>query len=243
MKQHGYWHTTNQLPAIGFNIRLTKILSGLLVDQPLTSSNTTVFPQTTAQNWRVTFSYSQPLRIAEIGLDLSPGSTVEQATLRFLAQPNKSYRIFSDPAYFVDTNRTESVLFNNISNQTTRTLPPAQQSPFFQERDWDGDGVLDTNDNCQYHPNPTQQDENSNSKGDACEDFDGDNVVNSEDNCPDEPNRNQQDTDADGIGDQCDPDESRLTEKYAWLPWTGIVLGFGIVLGLLKITMRENTKL
>ena len=52
-------------------------------------------------------------------------------------------------------------------------------------------------------------------------------VVNSQDNCVNEPNRNQRDTDSDGIGDVCDQEESRITEKYPWIPWLGI--GFEIV--------------
>lgn len=79
--------------------------------------------------------------------------------------------------------------------------------------------------------------------GDACEDFDTDGVMNTTDNCPEHPNQLQQDTDGDTIGDHCDGAESRLVEQLPFLPWIGIVLGFGIVILLLKVTMHtENPK-
>jgi hypothetical protein len=68
----------------------------------------------------------------------------------------------------------------------------------------------------------------------VCDDFDRDGVMNSADNCPEDTNRNQSDVDADGIGDVCDPEESRITERYAWLPWVGIGLA-GIVLVVLFV--------
>ena len=78
-----------------------------------------------------------------------------------------------------------------------------------------------------------------NGRGDACDDFDRDGVINSKDNCPNNPNRNQLDTDGDGIGDVCDREESRVTERYPWLPWLGIGFVALVLLGLFVMVARE----
>ncbi len=74
--------------------------------------------------------------------------------------------------------------------------------------DRDGDGVLDSSDNCPDTPNPTQTDTNGNGKGDPCDvdpnDRDSDGVVNAADNCPDHFNPSQVNSDADPQGDACD---------------------------------------
>jgi hypothetical protein len=58
--------------------------------------------------------------------------------------------------------------------------------------DSDGDGVVDTQDNCPQAANPQQEDADSDGVGDVC------------DNCPNTPNPDQADADGDGIGDACD---------------------------------------
>lgn len=55
-----------------------------------------------------------------------------------------------------------------------------------------GDGVLDSIDNCPKKINTDQKDTDSDGLGDAC------------DNCPKKSNKNQQDTDGDNVGDVCD---------------------------------------
>jgi len=59
-------------------------------------------------------------------------------------------------------------------------------------KDTDGDGVVDSLDNCPTVPNPTQLDTDGDHVGDAC------------DNCPTVANPTQADADADGVGDACD---------------------------------------
>ena len=74
--------------------------------------------------------------------------------------------------------------------------------------DTDGDGVLDSVDNCPLDVNPGQENEDGDSQGDACDwelpDSDNDSVDDLVDNCPDVPNPGQQDADGDGTGDACD---------------------------------------
>ncbi|MCB9551917.1 MAG: thrombospondin type 3 repeat-containing protein [Myxococcales bacterium] len=102
--------------------------------------------------------------------------------------------------------------------------------------DLDGDGVLDTADNCPADANANQLDTDGDDDGDACDDdddndgipdlteiangsnprstdSDGDGVLDQNDNCPIIANGaaqapdNQVDLDGDGRGDACDPDD------------------------------------
>ena len=74
--------------------------------------------------------------------------------------------------------------------------------------DDDGDGIIDSEDNCPLVPNPDQQDSDGDGIGDLCEqDTDGDGIEDDLDNCPNIPNPDQQDYDNDGAGDPCDDDD------------------------------------
>lgn len=76
--------------------------------------------------------------------------------------------------------------------------------------DLDGDGVANATDNCVHVANVSQDDEDMDGVGDACEpvippaDADGDGVPDATDNCVDAPNPDQADVDADGVGDACE---------------------------------------
>ncbi|MDO1502229.1 thrombospondin type 3 repeat-containing protein [Winogradskyella maritima] len=70
--------------------------------------------------------------------------------------------------------------------------------------DNDGDGIINSDDNCINTPNPDQADSDNNGIGDVCQDTDGDGVLDSDDNCPNTSNANQTDSDGDGIGDACE---------------------------------------
>ncbi len=88
------------------------------------------------------------------------------------------------------------------------------------ESDSDGDGVLDTIDNCPTVANADQADSDGDSIGDACDtdsdpDSDGDGVPDTIDNCPTVANADQLDSDGDGDGDACDipiPDPFEFTK-------------------------------
>jgi hypothetical protein len=96
--------------------------------------------------------------------------------------------------------------------------------------DYDGDWVIDLEDNCSLFPNGTQTDDDLDFKGNVCDncpfrsnpdqadcngdgvgnacdgasDCDGDLHADEDDNCPEVPNPTQADGDADGLGDACD---------------------------------------
>ena len=77
-----------------------------------------------------------------------------------------------------------------------------------EDGDMDGDGIVDSEDNCIETPNPDQKDTDNDGIGDICDDdLDGDGVANSYDNCPNIANADQKDTDNDGQGDSCDEDK------------------------------------
>lgn len=201
------------------------------------------FPETTSRIWIITFSFSQPLRISELRLTQDNATVTTARAVRFLAQPGHPYRIYFDPdrpARPVATGEGA----NLASAKDIRVVPagPFQNNPEYVIADSDGDGVPDIRDNCVSVANQDQQDLNTNERGDACDDFDQDGIINNTDNCPNNPNRDQRDTDGDKQGDVCDKEESRLTERYAWIPWVGIGFAAAVVITLLALTARTPKK-
>jgi 6-phosphogluconolactonase (cycloisomerase 2 family) len=79
---------------------------------------------------------------------------------------------------------------------------------FARETDTDGDGVINTADNCPFTSNPSQTDTDGDAQGDACDaDDDDDTVGDGSDNCPLNANASQTNTDGDAQGDACDADD------------------------------------
>lgn len=79
--------------------------------------------------------------------------------------------------------------------------------------DDDNDGVLDSNDNCQFQANANQADNDADGLGDACDnDDDNDGVLDGYDNCQFTANPGQEDIDNDGMGDICDTVEINVSE-------------------------------
>lgn len=198
------------------------------------------FPRTTSNRWQITFSYGQPLRISELRLNQDNAAKSNTRAIRFLAQTSHSYRVYFDP------DRSAKVPVGEAGNLVSAqdalvTLPAASQSnPNYIIADIDNDGAPDIRDNCVSISNPDQQDINNNGRGDVCDDFDQDGLINSKDNCPDNPNRDQRDVDSDGTGDICDKEESRITERYPWIPWVGIGFAAVVLIVLLVLTARTT---
>ncbi|MBL6974462.1 MAG: thrombospondin type 3 repeat-containing protein [Deltaproteobacteria bacterium] len=76
------------------------------------------------------------------------------------------------------------------------------------DTDDDDDGILDEPDNCQFVPNPKQENYDFDSWGDACDDDDdNDEIPDVEDNCPQVQNPGQENADDDEKGNVCDEDD------------------------------------
>jgi len=197
------------------------------------------FPQTTSNAWTVVFNYSQPLRISEFRLNQENADKYNLKAIRFLAQPQHSYRIYFEPDRSSNIYVGESGNLSSAKDIFQLSSALTQNNPYYTIADIDNDGIPDINDNCVSLSNPDQKDINNNGRGDVCDDFDGDGVININDNCPDIPNYNQKDTDSDKIGDVCDKEESRITEKYPYLPWLGIGSAAIVLIILLFLTAKS----
>lgn len=205
------------------------------------NSSVILFPQYTSAHFQVVFYHTQPLRITEMKF-VENQSTYTAKYLRFLARPGYSYQIFKDADGYVPYQYIPEAGNLYADNANTKEIKDILfiRNGLYVAPDQDRDTIIDSADNCITLANTDQQDINKNNKGDACEDFDVDGIVNIQDNCPGTPNTLQQDTDSDGKGDHCDPEESRLIEQWKFLPWLGIVVGFGIVILLFKLTIQRT---
>lgn len=209
----------------------------ILASQKMTSNNI-YFPVTNADKWLITFTYGQPLRIVEI--TLQQNDKISNQGLRFLAQPNNKYVIYFNPDRYINIPVAES---GNLSSNDGVIIVPdidSQNNSSYVLADTDSDSVPDIRDNCVNIDNFDQVDVNGNGRGDACDDFDKDAILNINDNCPNAPNRDQIDSDHDGLGDVCDTEESRLTEKYKFIPWLGIGLALITIIILFAITYKKK---
>jgi len=202
------------------------------------------FPETVAKRWVVTLEYYQMLSISDIQFN-NLFDTTSKKSLRFLALPNNKYKIYLNPELSIQNYADyaeKSNLYSATDTKYTGFLDVVDNSMFVPS-DYDNDGIRDSKDNCKVVYNPNQEDIDKNGVGDVCDDNDHDGVINSVDNCINVSNYNQKDTDGDKIGDSCDPDESRITEKYPWIVWSGIGCASVVFIGLLFVAgqkMRKN---
>lgn len=203
------------------------------------NSNSIVFPKTSAKEWTISLTYGQPLRITELVFHEEGVGVVASRALRFLAQPNHNYRMYFDADRSVHMSVGEAGNLRSDTDVIRLASLKTEANGGYVLADTDGDNIPDIRDNCLSRANTDQLDINTNGRGDACDDFDKDGIINSIDNCPDEPNYNQADIDGDKIGDICDKEESRITEKYGWLPWAGMGFAGLVLLVLFTVTARS----
>lgn len=206
-------------------------LKTVVATKKMTSSVVT-FPEVTAQEWLVTFTYAQPLAITELTLKADDENSWFKNSVRFLAQPGENYQLYINPDRSVRTAVSEAGNLTNDTNVVKVDASPSFNNPHYTPSDIDGDGVPDSIDNCVNVPNLDQIDIDNNGLGDTCDDFDRDGILNPQDNCPNLPNRDQADEDGDGIGDVCDDAESRFTEQHSWIPWLGMGVATAILIFL-----------
>jgi hypothetical protein len=212
----------------------------LLVSRLKLEQTSARFPKTRSDRWIVDLEYIQPLRIVELRLITENESADTSRTIRFLAQPEHAYRIYFDPDRPATAPTREAGDLRG--DKDVRRIESAEsfENSEYVIADSDGDGIPDINDNCVFVANSNQADEDGNGRGDAFDDFDRDGIINSLDNCPNHPNHDQKDSDFDGIGDACDEQESRMTERHAWIPWVGIGLAALVLITLFVITARKS---
>jgi hypothetical protein len=188
------------------------------------SGDRAVFPQMMAQKIEVEFEYYQTLRFTEVGA----GANFEESNkIRFIYEPGRSYVLYTDARGEGSAPNPNIDLFSKTAQSLT--LGDPSDSPRYIEPDTDRDLIPDVRDNCPTVANFDQADNDKNGTGDICDDYEFDGVPTYMDNCPTVANADQVDTDKDGKGDACDGEESRITEKYPWMPW--------VVMGLVFLTL------
>jgi len=211
-----------------------------VVNTKTLKSPTVRWPETVGQTWRMTLTHAQPLRLREIVLSDSAVTSETSHTIRFLAQPGRSYTVYINPDRYVEAHSGDIPDVTTDSDVRIIENVTWQPNPMYQPADIDTDGVPDLFDNCVRLSNPDQTDIDQNGRGDACDDFDRDSILNQTDNCPTEPNRQQLDTDGDGLGDACDTEESRFTERYSWVPWVGMGAAASVLALLFIVVARQS---
>jgi len=227
--------------ALPSSVEIRAMVNGqnrIVVANQRMNQETVRFPQTISNQWIITFTFGQPLRISELVLNQDNVTRSNTRVIRFLAQPTHQYRIYLNSDRSVIAPVGEAGNLVSVKDVLKVSSVSSQDNASYVISDIDADKIPDIRDNCVSVANPDQLDVNKNERGDVCDDFDQDGLINSKDNCPDNPNANQADVDNDKIGDACDKEESRITEKHKWLPWVGMGFAGLVLVVLFAITAR-----
>lgn len=140
----------------------------------------------TAPDTQKTATYRIPMLASPVQVDIRLGSHAANNPLRY-QNPHATQAKLPDGVTLVNT------------AYVTFALTP------IVDGDSDGDGLLNSVDNCPGVANPGQENNDGDAEGDICDDDDdNDGVPDTMDNCPIDANFDQADADFDGLGDVCD---------------------------------------
>jgi hypothetical protein len=182
-------------------------------DPGLDTGATYVFARSTDGQWILYTKLAAP---AAQSADLFGGSLALSNGVAVATAPGRAGNTGAAYIFAVggDCNHTASPDLCDIAMELS---PDANNNglPDECELDYDGDGVVDVDDNCPVVYNPDQADYDDDHVGDVCdncsevpnpyqEDVDGDGYGDVCDNCPTAYNPLQRDSDLDGVGDACE---------------------------------------
>lgn len=133
-------------------------------------------------------------------------SDIHDKLSEFGSIPGVFYVRFSYTLNGVETFGNEIKL--NLETETFADYCAVHPDDYSCGQDTDGDGIINSQDNCPSVGNANQLDSDGDGLGDACDidqiDTDQDGVPDKNDNCPNDKNADQLDTDKDGLGNVCD---------------------------------------
>ena len=150
-----------------------------------------------------------------------------EVKLYFTAEPNQRYKVL-----YGDQNLDNKRFKSRISAPQDTDLQFGFSTPVFNSlapEDFDGDTILNEDDNCPTISNKSQTDQDNDRIGDPCDnavevknfsqlDVDRDGVADLIDNCKLMPNPDQKNRDNDAFGDECD---NAYASESVFEKWTG----------------------
>jgi hypothetical protein len=171
-----------------------------------------------------------------------------EVKLYFTAEPDQRYKVL-----YGDDNLNNNRFKSRVSEAQESDLQYGFSTPEFNAfaaEDFDGDTILNIDDNCPLVSNKSQTDQDEDRIGDPCDnavevknfsqlDVDRDGVADLIDNCKLMPNPDQKNRDNDEFGDECD---NAYATESVFEKWTGKTGGdkggaipYGLIGGLLAL--------